>query len=126
MKKEDQKFSFMKRVLSFKFAFRGLQVLFREEHNSWIHACATILCIIAGFYLKISLTEWCLLVFAIGLVFISEIINSAIENTVDLFSEQYSKKAEMAKDLAAAGVLIAAIVSVVIGLAIFLPKIYNL
>lgn len=126
MKKEVQMFSFRKRALSFKFAFNGLKAFFKNEHNSWIHACAAIFCIIAGFYFKITVTEWCLLVFAIGLVFIAEIINSAIENAVDLFSMQYSKKAESAKDMAAAGVLTAAIVSVIIGIIIFLPKILNL
>lgn len=126
MQKEKQNFSFRKRIYSFKHAFRGLRILLREEHNSRIHLFFVFLSIACGIFFKISLIDWCMLFFAIGLVFVAECFNSAIENTVDLFTESFSHKAEKAKDLAAAGVLVAAIISLIIGLILFVPKFWGL
>jgi diacylglycerol kinase len=78
---------------------------------------------IAGFIFKLNLVEWGLVIFAIGLVLVSELMNTAIESFVDVISPEYSEKAGFIKDVAAGAVLIAAIISVIIGIIIFLPKI---
>jgi undecaprenol kinase/diacylglycerol kinase (ATP) len=119
-------FSFSKRFHSFKYAFNGLIILIREEHNARIHLIAAVLAIILGFVLEISLTEWISIIFAIGLVVSLEIINSAIENIADYISPENNKQIKRIKDLAAAGVLVGAIASVCIGLIIFLPKIIKI
>lgn len=119
-------FSFSKRFHSFKYAFNGLIILIREEHNARIHLIAAVLAIILGFVLEISLTEWISIIFAIGLVVSLEIINSAIENIADFISPEKNKQIKRIKDLAAAGVLVGAIASVCIGLIIFLPKIIKI
>jgi undecaprenol kinase/diacylglycerol kinase (ATP) len=119
-------FSFSKRFHSFKYAFNGLIILIREEHNARIHLIAAVLAIILGFVLEISLTEWISIIFAIGLVVSLEIINSAIENIADFISPENNKQIKRIKDLAAAGVLVGAIASVCIGLIIFLPKIIKI
>jgi len=119
-------FSFSKRFHSFKYAFNGLIILIREEHNARIHLIAAVLAIILGFVLEISLTEWISIFFAIGLVVSLEIINSAIENIADFISPENNKQIKRIKDLAAAGVLVGAIASVCIGLIIFLPKIIKI
>jgi len=123
--KKRKKFSVEKRLLSFKCAFRGIGFMIQTQHNAWIHLIATIIVIFLGATLKVSLTEWCLLIFAIGMVLSSELFNTSIEFLTDLLSPEYQKKAGMAKDIAAGAVLISAIVSAIIGLIVFLPRIIN-
>jgi len=115
-----------KRILSFYYAFRGIFLLFKGQVNAWIHLVIAIGVVIAGILFKLPATEWLLVVFAIGFVFSAELFNSAIEEIVNLISPDYNKKAGMIKDLAAGAVLIAAITSIIIGLVIFIPKIFGL
>jgi len=115
----------VKRVLrSFKFAFRGMGVLFREEHNAWVHLVAAVLAVAAGIFFRISLLEWALVAFAIGLVFSAEVFNSALERVCDVVQPEQDKRIGDIKDLCAAAVLICAIAAAAIGLFIFLPKIF--
>jgi diacylglycerol kinase (ATP) len=118
----NKKFSFADRIKSFKYAFNGLKILFREEHNARIHLFITLLAIVLGFVLKISALEWVAVMLVIGLVFITEIVNTSIENIADFISPEKHAKIKVIKDLAAAAVIISAIISVIIGLIIFLPK----
>lgn len=109
---------------SFYHAFVGIATAFKLERNMKIHLIAIIFVLIFGWLLSISLSEWviCLILFA--LVISLEIINTSIENTVDLITTEYNIKAKIAKDTAAAAVLIASIISAIIGLLIFIPKIF--
>lgn len=109
---------------SFKFAFRGLRVLFREEHNVWVHLAVTLMVILAGVVLHVSLLEWGLLAFAIGAVFAAETFNSALERICDILQPAQDKRIGDIKDLCAAAVLICAITAATIGLFVFLPKIF--
>src|SRR5690606_26082653 len=118
-----QKFSISKRLSSFKYAFNGLRILVKEEHNSRIHFLAAILVLIAGFLLKISALEWLIIIFAIGFVIANEIINSSIENIAYFISPDKDERIKKIKDLSAAAVLISAITAFIIGLIIFIPKI---
>ena len=111
---------------SFKYAFNGLRIILREESNAWIHFCIAICVLTAGFLLKISVVEWTVVIFCIGLVFALELINSAIENIADFVSKEYHDLIKKTKDLAAGAVLIGAIVVAIIGLIIFAPKIIGL
>ena len=126
MKMKSEKFSFRKRLKSFKYAFHGLKVLLLEEHNSRIHLAAAIMAFIAGFLLKISLMEWALLAIVIGSVFISELFNSALENLANHLSPGQDENIGKVKDLAAAAVLVSAFIAILTGCMIFLPKIYLL
>lgn len=109
-------------TFSFKYAIEGIVATLKKERNMFIHFLVSTLVIIAGIYVKLSVIEWvvCLLLFA--LVFSLELINTAIENTVDLVTLKKDKKAKFAKDAAAGAVLIAAIFASIIGIIIFLPK----
>ncbi|HHH53811.1 MAG TPA: diacylglycerol kinase family protein [Bacteroidetes bacterium] len=120
-----QKFSIKKRVKSFKYAFDGLKILFKEEHNARIHLVAAFVVIAASIYYKISTLELSLIVFAIIGVFALEIINTAIENITDFISPEKNGKIKIIKDLAAAAVLVSAIGAVVVAGLIFIPKILN-
>ena len=121
-----EKFSWTKRLASFRYAFNGLKILIREEHNARIHLFAACCVLIAGAVFKISLSEWIAVIFCIGWVIALELINSAIENTADFISKEKNETIKKIKDLSAGAVLIAAIASAVIGLIIFLPKIFQL
>lgn len=114
-----------KRIQSFVYAGRGIRLV-GSEPNMRIHVIVAILVVIFGFFFDISITEWISCLLCIGLVFSAEMINTAIENIVDLVSPNYNELAAKAKDIAAGAVLISAIISVIIGLLIFLPKVWNL
>lgn len=120
--KQQNKFSLTNRLKSFKYALQGIALLFKTEHNAWIHLGATIFVISLGSFFYLTVTEWCLTLFAIGFVFITEILNTSIEYLTDLVSPTYHEKAKKVKDLAAAAVLVASIVAIIIGLFVFLPK----
>lgn len=109
---------------SFKYAFEGISEAWKTEQNLKIHFVIMTLVIIGGFIFKISAMEWiiCLLLFAI--VISLELINTAIETTVDIAMPDINEKAKYAKDIAAGAVLFSAIISVIVGLIIFLPKIF--
>ena len=121
---KQQKFSLKKRLESFGYAFNGIGVMLKEEHNSRIHLLAAIFVIIAGFYFDISQTEWFAVVISIGIVFTAEAFNSSLENVADFISPEKHEQIKKVKDLAAAGVLIIALTALAIGLIIFVPKIF--
>jgi undecaprenol kinase len=111
-------------ISSFKFAFAGIKKAIFEERNMRIHLSISILVIFAGVWFSISAIEWILILFAIGGMLALEMLNSAIERVVDLAAKEIHPLAKAAKDMAAGAVLIYAIMSVIIGLIIFLPKIF--
>ncbi|OAQ39619.1 diacylglycerol kinase [Pedobacter psychrophilus] len=121
-----QKFSLLERFKSFKYAFDGYHYLFKEEHNSRIHLFFTVLVIILGFVFRINYLEWIVVLFAIALVIITEILNTTIEKLADFVSPEKNIKIKIIKDLAAAAVFTSAIISVVIGLIIFIPKLFQI
>jgi diacylglycerol kinase len=121
-----KKFKIGDRLKSFKFAFNGIRILFVNEHNAWIHLVAALLVIIGGIVLKISTSEWLAVIFATGLVFTSEAINTSIEKLSDFVSPEKLISIKEVKDLASAGVLISAITALIIGVIVFIPKILTL
>jgi diacylglycerol kinase (ATP) len=117
-------FSISDRIKSFGYALQGLKSFFKTQHNAWIHVAATIVVIVAGLLFKVSLMEWIALSFAIALVFISELFNTAIEFLCDKISPELDPRIKLVKDISAAAVLIAAIVAVVVGAIVFVPKVF--
>lgn len=112
-----------KLIKSFKYAFEGILIGIKEEQNMKIHIIIMILVIIFGIMLKINTTEWIICILLFGLVISMELMNTAIENTVNLITKEKNQQAKIAKDVAAGAVLVSAIVSAIIGLMIFVPKI---
>ncbi len=113
-----------KRLLSFKFAFQGLYHLFRGQPNAWIHLVAAVGVIVAGILFHLSTSEWLFIICAIGFVFSTELVNSAMEELVNKVSPEKHPMAGKIKDLAAGAVLVAAIIAAIIGSIIFIPKFY--
>lgn len=110
---------------SFKYAFEGILQAYVGEQNLKIHMVIAILVIIFGFILKISYTEWLVCLVLIGLVLMAEFFNTSIEYLVDLVSPEIHPLAKATKDTASAGVLMMAIISAIIGLIIFVPKLIS-
>lgn len=120
---KSDKFSLRTRMNSFRHAVRGIVALLRDEHNSRIHFLATVIAIALGIIVKINFLEWSILAIVIGLVFVTELINSSLESLSDLIDPEWNEKIRQAKDYAAAAVLFSAIISVLVGALIFIPKI---
>ena len=114
-------FRFAERARSFRHALNGIVVVIRREPNALIHLMATIVVIALGFYEALSPTEWCVIVLAIGLVWVAEAFNTAIEFLGDEISSEKRTGIGFAKDVAAGAVLLAAICSLVLGLLVFVP-----
>jgi diacylglycerol kinase (ATP) len=121
-----RKFSLNDRFLSVRNALTGLLVMVKSEHNFRIHLFVFLLVIAFGLIIGISTAEWLFIIFVSGLVFVMESMNTAIEYLSDVISPGYHEKVKKAKDVAAAGVLISAILSVITGILIFLPRIIRL
>ena len=119
-------FNLKDRIKSFGFAINGLKLLLKNEHNARVHLVASIGVIIGCFVFTLSTIEICLVLFSIGLVFIIELLNTAIENISNFVEPEWNKKIGEIKDYSAAAVLIAALVSCLIGLVIFIPKFLEL
>ena len=119
------KFSWKARGASFSYAFQGIIAFFRSEHNAWIHGGLTASALLLSIFLSISKTEFILLILSMTLVWMAEIINTAIEKSMDFISKEKHPQIALVKDLAAAAVLISAVAAFAIGNIIFLPKLIN-
>jgi len=106
-------------LTSFIFAWRGIRLAIVEENNMRVHLVAAVFVSVLGFSFQISLTDWAILCLVIGFVWTAEIFNSAFERLVDIVSPDFNEKAGKIKDMAAGGVLVSAIVSVLVGGLIF-------
>ena len=123
---QHRSFSLSERLESFRDAFRGMATLLRFEHNARIHLVILLIVILAGFLLRISVGDWMAILCVSGLVLVAECFNTAIENLSDLITDKPNEYIRRAKDTAAAGVLISAVISVAAGLLIFIPAVLRL
>ena len=109
---------------SFRHAFAGCWHLLRTQQNAWIHACATVAVTALGLWLGLGRLEWAVIVLAVGLVWMAEFVNTALEAVVDLASPDLHPLAKIGKDVAAAAVLVGAITAVVVGLLVLGPALW--
>ncbi len=121
-----KKYSLKRLIYGFGYAARGIFSAFKSEQNFVIESGFAILALIMGIILKISLTEFAIIVLTIGMVLSMELVNTSVEYTVDMAMPEIHPLAKYAKDISAGAVLMAAIISVIVGLIIFLPKILAL
>ncbi len=126
VRKEEKAWREVKYSEKFANAFRGLYVVVKTTRHLWIHALSAIAAIVLGFYFCISGLEWIAITFAIGFVFVTEALNTAIEIDIDLTSPEYHPFARDTKDVAAGAVLLSACTAAIVGLIIFLPKIFSM
>lgn len=107
---------------SFGFAFSGIAYTTKTQLNFKIHLLAIICVLLFGYYFALSANEWLGIILAIGLVLVTELVNTAIELLVDLVSPEFNTLAGKVKDVAAGAVLVSAFIAVIIGAMIFIPK----
>ncbi|MGI6341560.1 MAG: diacylglycerol kinase family protein [Bacteroidales bacterium] len=108
---------------SFKFALNGILLLFKQHRNFKIQFAIGVLTVVGAFIFKISVYQWIAVLLCIGLVLSLEAINTVLEIVMDKIQPEYCDTIKTAKDIAAGAVLIAAVISAIIGLVIFVPYI---
>lgn len=117
----------IKRLLnSFKYSYEGIKYAFIYEQSMTIHIIMSLIVLIIGIIVKLDRIEWCISIILIGLVIGSELINTSIEAAIDVTCIEINPVAKIAKDTAAAAVLIFVFVAIIVGLMIFVPKIYEI
>ncbi len=114
-------FSFRERADSFRHAVSGLGFMLRSQHNAWIHAVATVLAVTAGLALGLDGADWKWLVVTIVMVWAAETMNTAFEHLCDAVAPEHHASVKLAKDVAAAAVLICALGAIVMAGLIFGP-----
>ena len=107
----------------FIYAFKGVSYAFATQINFKFHSFFAVMILALGIFFELSLMEWLWISAAIILVIVAELFNTALEVLVDLVSPGYNAKAGIVKDLSSAAVLLTALLSAIIGICIFLPKI---
>ncbi|OGC49718.1 hypothetical protein A2716_00085 [candidate division WWE3 bacterium RIFCSPHIGHO2_01_FULL_40_23] len=111
-----------KHARSFLYAFNGLKHILINEANFRIHLLVSLLVILLALFLKFNYMEWVVLVITIGFVMCMEIVNSMVEELTDHLVKEHHEGVRIVKDVGASFVLIAAFVSFIVGLLLFLPK----
>ena len=105
---------------TFKNARKGFRLVVRIEMNIRIHLVIAFFVLVSAYFLKFSAVEFCILIFAIAFVIISEMLNTAIEFSLDaIYHNKYSKMVGMAKDISAGAVMLASFISVLVGVILF-------
>src|SRR5690349_14811891 len=112
------------RLASFRFAFAGWWYMLRTQRNAWIHAVLSTAVFALGLWLGLGRIEWALIVLVIGLVWMAEFVNTALEAVVDLASPDLHPLAKVGKDVAAAAVLVGAGIAAVVGLLVLGPPLW--
>ncbi len=111
---------------SFVYAINGICSAIKTEKNLKFDVFVGIIIIVLGFLFRINMVEWIICIISIGLMLFAEIMNTAVEAVVDLYTREKNEQAGLAKDISAGAVLVMAISVAVVGLIIFLPKLYNI
>ena len=109
---------FHKRLISLINAIKGWWYVVRTQKNAWFHAIASVIILVIGFWLKLDVRDWSVIIIAIAIVWTAEFLNTALEIVVDLSSPDLHPLAKVGKDVGAAGVLIAAVSAAIIGILI--------
>jgi len=119
-------FSFISRLKSFRYAFNGLKIAWKDEHNFRVHCVAAVAALILSYILQISIYEWIAIIFSIGFVFVCELLNTALENLSDFVCPENNPNIKRIKDIAAAAVMISSLTAALTGLIIFIPKLISI
>lgn len=116
---------FRLRARSFRYAFAGWWYVIRTQKNAWIHTAASVVVLALALILHLQARDFAILILTIAMVWTAEFINTALEAVVDLASPQLHPLAKVGKDVGAAAVLIAAIASILVGLLILGPRLWQ-
>ncbi len=112
---------------TFRNARKGMRLSLKSERNIRIHLCVSVIVFAAAFYLNFSIEKFCILLLTVSSVIASEMLNSAIEFSLDsIYHNKYSKMVGMAKDIAAGAVMLVTITAIMIGAALFIPPLISI
>jgi len=120
-----QRFTLAARLKSFGYAFEGIALMLKTQHNAWLHLIATTLVTGLAVWCRVDAGDWRWLIGAMTMVWMAEAMNTAVESLCDVVSPQYSLAVKCAKDLAAGGVLIAACAAAATGVITFWPYLFK-
>lgn len=112
------------RLAAFRHAISGFWHVLRSQRNAWIHAVATCAALAMSLWLRLERLEWAVVMIVIGLVWMAEFLNTALEAVVDLASPDLHPLAKVGKDVGAAAVLIAAVTAATAGIIMFGPPLW--
>lgn len=113
------------RVRSFRYAFEGWWYVLRTQHNAWIHALISLAVFAVAFWLRLPRRDWAVLILTVTAVWMAEFFNTALEAVVDMTMPDPHPLAKVAKDVAAAAVLVGALGAVVVGLLLLGPPLWT-
>lgn len=113
---------FLNRIKSIKYAAKGFWILITSEHSIISQVSIAIIMAIIGFLMQISATEWLFQIIAFGFILVAESLNTAIEKMADFIHPEYHKQIGRIKDISTGASFFAAIIAVIIGLIIYVPK----
>lgn len=113
---------FLNRIKAITYAAKGFWILITSEHSIITQASIGIIMTIIGFLMHLSATEWMFQIMAIGLILVAESLNTAIEKMADFIHPEYHKQIGRIKDISAGAAFFAAIIAIIIGLIIYVPK----
>lgn len=111
---------------SFANAYSGMAYCVRTQRNLRIHLSITVLVLAASAALRVTLPELAVLVFCIMVVIVAEMLNTALECSIDLITSDYHPLAKLSKDVSAGAVLVASLGASAVGVIIFLPRLWQL
>lgn len=114
-------FSLQARLKSFAYAFNGIIILFREQHNARLHGLAVFVVVMLGVVFDLDSWEWAILTLTMAIVLAAEALNTAVEYLADACMPDHHPLIAKAKDVAAAAVLLLAVAAIIIALIIFFP-----
>jgi len=117
----DRRFSFAARFRSIRIGIRGVWLMLQSQHNAWVHAAVSAIVVVAGILCRLDHREWSAIVIAMMAVWMAESLNTALEFLCDVASPEFHPLVEKSKDVAAGGVLIAAVGAIIVGLLVFGP-----
>jgi diacylglycerol kinase len=115
-------FPMLKYFRRFGYAIAGIIWFVVNERNARFHLASTLIVIFLGWYARVSHTEWIALIFAIAMVWVAEMLNTAVEKTMDFISQRTHYRIRIVKDVAAGAVLIASVAALCIACFVFIPK----
>lgn len=124
--KEHKQMSIKRFFNSIKYSVEGLIYAYGNEQSLWIHGAGSLLIILLGFILQITFNQWAILIIALVVVLAVELLNTAIEATVDLITKEIHPLAKIAKDCGSAAAFVTGLMLTVISLFIFVPYIIAL
>lgn len=121
-----KEYGYRRYINSWKNSFEGYKYAYTHEQSLLLHIFFSVVAIVCGIVFNITGTQWILLFLVMVVILVAELLNTAIEATVDLITEDFHPLAKVAKDCASASVTTATLLAITVGVYVFIPQIIEL